>query len=105
MIAYRIGILPLIKNIKLAIPDVTQPWYADNDRALGMFARLDIYFDSITQQGLGQGYYPKPSKSVLMVRHENIKAGKVFGENHEFKVFTGTHYLGGYIGDNESKHN
>ena len=26
MIAYRIGILPLIKNLKREIPDVTQPW-------------------------------------------------------------------------------
>ena len=44
MIAYRIGILPLIKNLMKAIPDVTQPWYADNSRSLGTFARLETYF-------------------------------------------------------------
>ena len=55
MIAYRIIILPLIKNIKQEIPDVTQTWYSDNVGALGMFARLENYFDSLTHQGPGQG--------------------------------------------------
>ena len=45
MITYGIGILPLIKNLKRDIPDVTQPWYADNARALGPFARIETYFD------------------------------------------------------------
>ena len=41
MIAYGIGILPLIKNLKREIPDVTQTWYADNNGALGIFARIE----------------------------------------------------------------
>ena len=76
MIAYRIGILPLINNIKREIPDVTQPWYADNSGALGMFARIETYFDSLTRQGPGRVYYPKLSKSVLIVHLENIEVGK-----------------------------
>ena len=103
MIAYEIGILPLIKNLKWEIPDVTQPWYADNAGSLGKFARLDTYFDSLTRQGLGRGYYPEPSKIVLIVRPENLEAGKVFRARHVFKVCTGARYLGGYIGDGDSK--
>ena len=30
MIAYGIGILPLINNLKREIPDVTHPWYAED---------------------------------------------------------------------------
>ena len=56
MITYGIGILPLINNIKREIPDVTQPWYADNSGALGMFARIETYFDSLTRQGPGRVY-------------------------------------------------
>ena len=37
MIAYRIVIISLTKNLKREIPDVTQPWYSDNARALGTF--------------------------------------------------------------------
>ena len=58
MIAYGIGILPLIKNLKQETPDVTQPWYTDDAGALGIFARLETYFDSLTRQGPGRGYQP-----------------------------------------------
>ena len=40
MIVYGIGILPIIKNLKREIPDVTQPCYADDAGALGTFADL-----------------------------------------------------------------
>ena len=60
MIAYGIGILPLINNLKQEIPDVTQPWHADDAGDLGMFSILEIYFDSLTRQGLGRGYHPEP---------------------------------------------
>ena len=103
MIAYGIRILPLTKNLKQAIPDVTHSWYADNARALGMSSRLETYFDSLTRQGLGQGYHPDPTKILLIVRPENLEAGKVFGARHIFRVFTGARYFGGYIGDDNSK--
>ena len=95
MIAYGIGILPLINNLKRTIPDVKQPWYDDNSGALGMLARLETYFDLLTLQGSGQGYHTNPTKSVLIVRPENIEAGKVFGRFHGFRVCTVAHYLGG----------
>ena len=104
MISYGIGILPLIKTLKRAIPDGTQPWYADDSGALGTFARVETYIYSLTRQGLERGYHPELSKSVLIVRPENIEARKVFGRCHGFKVFRGARYLGGYIGDEESKH-
>ena len=64
IISYGIRILPLIKNIKWEIPDVKYPSYADNAGALGRFARLETYFDSLTRQGLGRGYQLKPIKSI-----------------------------------------
>ena len=79
MIAYGTGILPLIKIIKLEIPDVTQPWYADDARDLSTFARLETYFDLLTLQVPGWRYQPDPTKSVLIVHPENIKSGRVFG--------------------------
>ena len=102
-IAYGMGILPLIKNIKRAIPDVTQPWYADNAGALGTFARIITYFDFLTRQNPGRGYHPEPTKSVLIVRLDNLEAGKVFGERLGFRVCTGACDLGSYIGEYESK--
>ena len=53
MIEYGIDNLPFIKNLRQEIPDVTQPWYADNARALGMFVKIETYFNSLTRQGMG----------------------------------------------------
>ena len=103
MIAYGIGILPVIKNLRRALPDVTQPWYDDYARDLGMFAILETYFDLLPHQVPVRGYHPKPSKSVLIVCPDNIEAGNFFGRRHGFKVCTGARYLGGYIKDDESK--
>ena len=86
MIVYGIGIFPLIKNLKREIPDVTQPWYADDAGALGTFAIIETYFNSLTRQGPGRGYYPEPPKSALIVHPENLKAGKEFGARHIFRV-------------------
>ena len=36
---------------------------------------------------------------------ENIEARKDFGTRHGFKVYMGARYLGGYIGDDNSKSN
>ena len=76
MIAFGVVILSLINNIKWDIPDVTQTCYADNAGALGALARLETYFDSLTNKGLGWEYYTEPSKIILIVRpdiHEDIK--------------------------------
>ena len=103
MIAYGIGILPVIKNLKRELPSVTTPWYADIAGALGMFARIDTYFDFLMHQGPGRGYYPELSKSILILHPENPESRKLFGAHHRFKVCMGTHYLGGYIKDDKSK--
>ena len=76
MIQYRIEILLLIKKLKWEIPDVTKPWYTDNVGSLGTFTRIETYFNSLTLQVPGRRYYTKPSKSLMIVHLENIKAGK-----------------------------
>ena len=47
MIAYGIGILPLIKKMKAEFPDNAQPWYVENYGALGTFVRVGSYFNLI----------------------------------------------------------
>ena len=82
MVAYGICILLMIKNVKAKFPDVTQHWYADYVSVLDMFANVKLYFNYIKRFGPGRGYYPKPSKSVLIMHPENIEVGKRFGLCH-----------------------
>ena len=44
MVSYGIGVPFLIKCLKVAYPDVTQPWYADDAGALGTFNIILFYF-------------------------------------------------------------
>ena len=41
MDAYGIGFLPVIKQLKLAYPDVKQTWYTDDAGELGMLYNLE----------------------------------------------------------------
>ena len=61
------------------------------------------YGPRLKQFSMGHGYYPKHSKSVLIVHPDIIKAGKRFGLRHGFKVCTSLHYLGDFIRDKNSR--
>ena len=39
----------------------------------------------------------------MIVHLNNLKSGKLFGQCRGFKVYTGTRYLGTYIGDEKFK--
>ena len=62
MVAYNIGIIPLIRYPKAAYPDVTPPWYADNAGALGAFNNIGLYFNLLKKISLGCGYTPNLPK-------------------------------------------
>ena len=44
MIAYDIGVLPLIRELREAHPCVTHPWYADDAGAGGAFTDVQAQF-------------------------------------------------------------
>ena len=103
MFTYGIGFILTIKRLKAEYHDVTQPWYAYDYVALGMFDNIGLYSNSLKLFSPVRGYYPEPSKIVLIMHPDNLTAGKYFGLCHVFKVCTGACYLGGFIGFDEFK--
>ena len=75
-------------------PDFMQPWYADNAGALGMFNHLENYFKALKRNVVERGYFPDPTKSILVVHPQNLELGEEFRQRHGFKVFTGARYIG-----------
>ena len=98
MFVYEVGFLPLIKRLKSSYPDVTQSWHYGKAEELGMFDNFERYFNSLKLSRPAWGYYPKPTKIVLIMHPENPEAGELFGAHHGFTVCTVSHYIGGYIG-------
>ena len=64
MIAYGIGLLPLIRELWNAHPWVTHPWYADDAGAGGTFQKILEHFWDLQVRGPARGYYPEPTKSI-----------------------------------------
>ena len=72
MIIYGIGLLPLIRELWDAHPRVTQPWYADDAGAWGTFKLILAHFRDLQAQGPPRGYFPEPTKRILVVALRNM---------------------------------
>ena len=102
MFAYGIGVLPLIRRLKRNHPRLFQPWYADDAGAGGTFDDIRAMFEELQKIGPAYGYFPEPTKSILVVPPAMVELAKEYFHDHEFKITTGSRYLGGFIGSRSS---
>ena len=73
-IEYGIGILPLICEIRAAHPDVMQLWYADDSFKGGKFEALQEHMQELMARGPLRGYFPEPTRSILVVSLRNLQS-------------------------------
>ena len=99
MIAYGIGVLPLIRELWGAHPRFTQPWYADDAVAGGKFEHILTHLWDLQARGPPRGYYPEPAKRILVDALRNVARTEEFFRGMGIQVVTGHRYLGGFIGD------
>eukprot|EP00978_Attheya_sp_CCMP212_P009133 scaffold21500_cov58-Attheya_sp.AAC.4 len=97
MVAYGLMLLPLIKVLKKEHPGVSQPWYADDAGAGGSFTAIRKQFDCLRKLGPARGYFPEPSKSILVVQETNLAVAKAALGDLGFRITTGNRYLGRFI--------
>ena len=69
-----------------------QPWYADDAAAGGTFEAIDNVFNLLLINGLARGYFPEPTKSIL-VKPVLVEQARARFAYHGFKIGTGTRYL------------
>ncbi len=103
MFCYGIGILPLIRQLKSEFPKVFQLWYADDGGTGGNFQSIKALFQRLQEKGPEYGYYPEPTKSILVVSPENAEQAKFEFGDMGFKVVTGNRYLGSFLGDSSKR--
>ena len=102
MAIYAVSTVPLIRWLSDACPEVHQTWYADDDPAAGLVARLQPYWDTIKAAGPGFGYYPNAAKTVLLVKPQyERKAREAFLGTGATITCDGSRYLGGAIGEEQ----
>ena len=99
MIVYGIEMLPLTIKIKTAVSDCMQPWYADDAGTGGNFEDIDEFFELLQLWGPATGYFPDPTKSILVVKPHSVERVTDRFIHMGFQVTTGARYLGKYVGD------
>ena len=67
MIVYRIGVLPLIRELREAHPRVIQPWYADDAGAGGTFKDVQAHFQDLQARGPARAMFHGATTKILLV--------------------------------------
>ena len=96
MALYAVATVPLINELQKANPSVRQGWYADDDAVGGRLRSLLSYWEDVRRLGPGYGYFPNPSKSVLLVKPEyEQEAQRLFASSGLLIKSDGNRHLGG----------
>ena len=61
------------------------------------------HFRDLQLSGTAQGYYPEPTKSILVVAERNVPRAKEYFRGMGIQVVTGSRYLGGFVGEREAE--
>ena len=115
MAMYALSVVPLINKCQSVLstddfPRTMQVWYADDAAAGGNLKILRKFWDTLVQYGPLFGYFPKPSKTFLVVKIEHqVAATEEFdgtgvqltqdGEDLAHKA--GQRHLGAAVGSHE----
>ena len=104
--AYTVGILPLI-HFPLEFVSIThlsakEVAFADSYTVAGKPASFRDYSEKLTVLGPKYGYFPKASKSYLIVKEDKLgEARNVFNNSNVSITIEGKSHLGAVIGSNE----
>ena len=88
MPAYGIGILPLLLLIKEDDPILKHVAYADDIGGGSRLKNLRDWWNRVVMFGPYLGYYPKPSKSWLVVKAEKEEEARVIFEGTGIQITT-----------------
>jgi hypothetical protein len=103
MIVYGVALLPLSQKLRHAEPMVLQPWYADDMAMVGPCSGIARCTQLLERLGPLRGYFPEPSKSILICKPAAQDDARRALRAFDFKYVDGSRYLGGFIGTDEAR--
>ncbi|MEM7495956.1 MAG: hypothetical protein AAF471_07510, partial [Myxococcota bacterium] len=101
MMLYGLALAPLSRQIREATPSVCQSWYADDSGMGGPASKIAQSMRLLARHGPERGYFPEPSKSIVVCREEDRAAVQDQLVEFGFQYTEGQRYLGGFIGKKE----
>ena len=76
MIFYDSVMLLLTIQLTVVVTTCLQHWYADNTTAGGIFDEIERVFILLQSKGLARGYFPNPTKSIMVVKPSMVEYAK-----------------------------
>ena len=102
MAMYAISIRPLIDSLKesAGTENLRQVWYADDSTGAGALEQLKIWWEHLKENGPSYGYYPKPTKTHLILKNEDHRerAEYIFGGDGVNITSEGQRHIGAVLG-------
>ena len=107
MTFYALGVKPLIDKLKECTckNECKQCWFADDSSAVGKLIKIRAWWQKLHDIGPLYGYYPKPSKSILILKHQYLlpEAERLFAGTGIHISYEGQKHLGAAIGSDDFK--
>ena len=105
MALYGLGTNPLLKQLKLCIPDIKQVWLADDATGPGKLHDLKGWWEIVIDEGQKLGYYVNQGKSWLILKDPNKleEAKQLFADTNINFTTQGKRHLGAAIGSTDFK--
>ena len=96
---YALAVIPLINKLQDLHGNTRQVWFADDATAVSTCQRLRPWWDELVARGPSFGYYPKASKTFLVVKEEYAEeAERAFADTSVSITTQGKRHLGAAVG-------
>ena len=99
MAMFALAMVPLINKLAEVCKFFYQIWFSDDAAAASTAKCLRQWWDTLSSRGPCFGYYPNPSKTVLVVGEENVEKAKAAFRGTGITISThGSRHLGAVLG-------
>ncbi|MCP4460896.1 MAG: hypothetical protein GY816_23180, partial [Cytophagales bacterium] len=102
---YALSSRPLIDTMSRNVCDVTQVWFADDATGAGSIESIKKYWDCLSENGPKYGYFPKASKTVLILKNsaDFLTSKSIFKDTDIEITCEGQRHLGAVLGSENFK--
>ena len=84
---YALATIPLIRNLKNSVSDISQVWYADDASGAGKITRLCEWWDQLNALGPKFGYFTNASKTWLVTKENCLStAANIFTDTRKSQL-------------------
>ncbi len=100
---YALSVVPLLSQAQsIFCRPGGQVWYADDATGVDKLCNLRRWWDHLSAKGPLYGYFPKATKTILVIKPQHLESAKKIFDGTGIKIETGgTRHLGGALGTRE----